>query len=221
MNLISTPGCLLYSWCVLFHISLSFTVSFVSSAQAHDVERPFSSNTLFNSLVSLRGIHIANGLQKTDGCLGSPRLSSSRCRRGSPRSISRMEGSQSSHEHGFFLRRFNWCAAVYCLSVLFLTTHRLAGTALGIALLITFAVSICAIVQRNHVTIGLVILNYTLLIDAIGIIIIGTFVWFYTLQERANFHVLWAKASPETRIILQDQVCSQTLANPLTTSSIC
>jgi hypothetical protein len=99
--------------------------------------------------------------------------------------------------------------------------HRLVGTILGIALLITFAVSICAIVQRSHVTIGLVILNYTLLIDAIGIIIIGTFVWFYTLQERANFHVLWADASRETRITLQDQVCSQTLANPFTTSSIC
>jgi predicted membrane protein len=61
-------------------------------------------------------------------------------------------------------------------------------------------------VQRNHVTIGLVILNYTLLIDAIGIIIIGTFIWFYTLQERANFHVFWAGASRETRITLQDQL---------------
>lgn len=205
----------------LFFLSSHSLRSFVSSAQAHDVERPFSSNTLFNRLVSLRGIHIDNGLQETDACLGSPRLSSSHHRRGSSRSISHMEGSQSSHEYGPFLCRFDWCAAVYCLSGLFLIAHRLAGTVLGIALLITFAVSICAIVQRNHVTIGLVILNYTLLIDAIGIIIIGTFVWYYTLQERANFHVLWAEASRETRITLQDQVCSQTSANPFTTSSIC
>lgn len=99
-----------------------------------------------------------------------------------------------------------WKAPNLLMNMVFSSADLTAGTALGIALLITFAVSICAIVQRNHVTIGLVILNYTLLIDAIGIIIIGTFVWFYTLQERANFHVLWAKASPETRIILQDQL---------------
>lgn len=76
---------------------------------------------------------------------------------------------------------------------------------LGIALLITFALSVVAIVQKSHVTVGLVILNYALLIDAIGIVIIGTFVWFFTLKERANFHVLWLEATRETRIKLQDQ----------------
>lgn len=83
----------------------------------------------------------------------------------------------------------------------------LAGTILGVALLVTCAISVGAIVQKNHVTIGLVILNYALLLDAIGIVIIGTFVWFFTLQERANFHRLWLQASPQTRITLQDQVC--------------
>jgi len=81
-----------------------------------------------------------------------------------------------------------------------------AGMILGIALLITFAISIVAIVQKNHVTIGLVVLNYALLVDAIGIVIIGTFVWFFTLGERANFHVLWLGASREARITLQDQL---------------
>lgn len=83
----------------------------------------------------------------------------------------------------------------------------LAGTILGIAFLVTFVISIGAIVQKSHVTIGLVILNYALLVDAIGIVIIGTYVWFFTLQERANFHHLWLQASSQTRITLQDQVC--------------
>jgi hypothetical protein len=75
-----------------------------------------------------------------------------------------------------------------------------------VALLVTFVISVGAIVQRNHVTIGLVILNYTLLADAIGIVIIGSFVWFYTLRERANFHVMWAEATPAVRITIQDHV---------------
>jgi hypothetical protein len=81
-----------------------------------------------------------------------------------------------------------------------------AGTVLGVALLITFGVSLGAIVQRNHVTIGLVILNWLLILDALGILIIGTFVWFFTLQERAEFHALWVKQTPANRIVLQDKV---------------
>jgi len=81
-----------------------------------------------------------------------------------------------------------------------------AGTTLGIALLLTFAISIGAIVQKNHVTIGLVLLNYALLLDAIGIVVIGTFVWFFTLQERTNFHRSWLQATRQTRITLQDQL---------------
>jgi len=80
-----------------------------------------------------------------------------------------------------------------------------AGAILGIALLVTFALSIGAIVQKNHVTIGLVILNYALLIDAVGVVIIGSFLWFFTLRERSNFHRLWLEASSQVRIELQDQ----------------
>jgi hypothetical protein len=80
-----------------------------------------------------------------------------------------------------------------------------AGTVLGVALITTFLVSVVAIAQRNHRTVGLVILNYALLLDAMGIIVIGTFVWWYTLQERANYHQLWLQASSTTRITLQDK----------------
>jgi ABC-type uncharacterized transport system involved in gliding motility auxiliary subunit len=78
--------------------------------------------------------------------------------------------------------------------------------ALGIALLITFAISIGAIVQRNHITIGLVILNWTLILDALGIVIIGTFVWFFTLEERNNFHSVFSGQSTQNKIAIQDKV---------------
>jgi hypothetical protein len=77
---------------------------------------------------------------------------------------------------------------------------------LGIAFIITFAISVGAIIQRNHVTIGLVILNWVLILDALGVIIVGSFVWFITLRERAYFHSLWDAQTRENRILLQDQV---------------
>ena len=72
----------------------------------------------------------------------------------------------------------------------------------------TFIISIGAIIQRNHITIGLVLLNYALLVDAIGILVIGTMIWFSTLQERAHFHKWWLNTSPAIRITLQDKVNS-------------
>lgn len=98
-----------------------------------------------------------------------------------------------------------WRAPNILMNMVISSADLTAGTILGIALLVTFVISIAAIVQRNHVTIGLVILNYTLLIDAIGILCIGTFIWMYTLKERANFHLLWSEATPAVRITLQDQ----------------
>ena len=86
----------------------------------------------------------------------------------------------------------------------------LAGIVLGFALLFTFCISVGAIVQKNHVTIGLVILNYALLFDALGIVGIGTFIWLLTLQEQSTFHHRWFEATPDTRIKLQDQVFNLT-----------
>jgi hypothetical protein len=80
-----------------------------------------------------------------------------------------------------------------------------AGLALGILLTLTFLFSVGAIVQRNHVTIGLVILNYLLILCAIGIIIIGTFVWVYTLRERDNFHEVYTQIPASTRVFIQDK----------------
>jgi len=98
-----------------------------------------------------------------------------------------------------------WRAPNILINMVLSSADLKAGTILGVALLATFMISIGAIIQRNHVTIGLVLLNYALLVDAIGILVIGTFIWFSTLQERANFHKLWVDASPVVRIALQDK----------------
>jgi hypothetical protein len=88
-----------------------------------------------------------------------------------------------------------------------LTVSRAAGLVLGVAFLVTFAISIGAIVQRNHVTVGLVVLNWALILDAIGVISVGSFIWFYTLQERNNFHKLFSEQSQGNQIAIQDKVC--------------
>jgi hypothetical protein len=74
--------------------------------------------------------------------------------------------------------------------------------------LITFIISIGAIIQRNHATIGLVLLNYALLVDAMSILVIATIIWFSTLRERAEFHNFWVGTSPATKIALQDTASS-------------
>lgn len=53
---------------------------------------------------------------------------------------------------------------------------------------------------------GLVILNWTLILDALGIVIIGTFVWFYTLAERNNYHQAFSEQPAQIRISIQDKV---------------
>jgi Na+/H+ antiporter NhaA len=77
---------------------------------------------------------------------------------------------------------------------------------MGIALLVTTALSVGAIIQRNHVTIGLVFLNWILISDAIIVLVVGTMVWFYTLRERAEYHVKYAQLQPSQRITVQDKV---------------
>ena len=85
------------------------------------------------------------------------------------------------------------------------STQLTSGLVLGIFLLITFVISVGAIVQRNHVTIGLVILNYFLLADALLVIVMGTFLWFPSLTQRNMFHEKWLGISQAQRIELQDR----------------
>jgi hypothetical protein len=82
----------------------------------------------------------------------------------------------------------------------------LAGLVMAIAFLLTSSLSVGAIIQRNHVTIGLVILNWVLIADAVIVLVVGTVVWYDTLGERARFHVKYANLQPSQRITIQDQV---------------
>jgi len=99
-----------------------------------------------------------------------------------------------------------WRAENVLMNMVLSNADLTAGTILGVSLLVTFVVSVFAVVQPGHVTFGFVMLNYALLFDATAIVVIGTFVWFFTLRIRDNFSILWQAASPDTRIFLQDSL---------------
>ena len=76
---------------------------------------------------------------------------------------------------------------------------------LGILYAVTFVISVGAIVQRNHVTLGLIILNWLLIIDTVFTIVLASVLWFRTLQELDNFEKVWIAAPAQTRLTLQDE----------------
>lgn len=100
---------------------------------------------------------------------------------------------------------FLWRRTELLLNMTFSNADLTAGLVMGIALLVTSFLSVGAIIQRNHVTIGLVVLNWVLIADAVIVLAIGSFVWFYTLRERNEYHVEYAKLQPSQRITIQDQ----------------
>jgi len=82
-----------------------------------------------------------------------------------------------------------------------------SGLVLGIAFLITFVFSIGAIVQQNHITRPLALLNIILIIDTLGIVVIGTMIWWATLQERNNFAMAFVnETTPDVRLAIQDKL---------------
>ncbi|KIK63732.1 hypothetical protein GYMLUDRAFT_40795 [Collybiopsis luxurians FD-317 M1] len=80
-----------------------------------------------------------------------------------------------------------------------------AALVLGVMLCFTFLFSIGAVVQKNHITIGLVILNYILIVDAIAVLSVGTFIWFFSLRQRNEFHVLYLELPQSSRQFIQDK----------------
>jgi len=85
-------------------------------------------------------------------------------------------------------------------------TDLTAGLAIGIMMLITFVLSIGAIVQPNHVTRPLSILNWALIADTLAVVIVGTMIWWATLKERANFSDGFDQATDATRLAIQDKL---------------
>jgi len=100
---------------------------------------------------------------------------------------------------------FVWRAPNLMLNLTLSHDQLTGGTVLGVALLFTFVISIFAIAQRNHVTVGLVILNWVLVLDALAIIVVGTYIWFFTLMERNNYFKRFQALSPDVRVQIQDK----------------
>jgi len=90
-----------------------------------------------------------------------------------------------------------------------------SGLALGIAYAVTFAVAVFAILQPNHITMGLAILNWVLILDAIGTVSIGSFIWFWTLRERSEWDVKFFASSVDIQQGIQDtfQCCGYFFGN--------
>lgn len=94
-----------------------------------------------------------------------------------------------------------------------------AGLVIGVAMLLTFVLSIGAIIQPNHVTRPLTILNCALILDALGVVVVGTMIWWATLQERKNFGTAFDAASDNVRLVIQNQLqcCGYWFNNETTT----
>lgn len=90
-----------------------------------------------------------------------------------------------------------------------------AGIAIGAMFAVTFVVSIGAIVQPNHVTLPLAILNWVLIADLTAVVAVGTLIWWETLEERKNFGEIFNASSTDTRLAIQNklQCCGWYFAN--------
>jgi hypothetical protein len=79
------------------------------------------------------------------------------------------------------------------------------GMVLGILYAVTFIISVGAIIQRNHITIGLVMLNWLLIFNTAFTVVFASVLWFRTLEEQVNFEKVWIAAPAQSRLALQDQ----------------
>jgi hypothetical protein len=96
---------------------------------------------------------------------------------------------------------------ILTLPALLISDHKTSGgLVLGIAMALTAFLSIGAVVQRNHVTGGLVALNWMLIVDAVIVLVVGTRLWFHSLRQRNEFHAVWLDLTPNQRITIQDMV---------------
>jgi len=99
-----------------------------------------------------------------------------------------------------------WRAPNLMRNLIVSSTDLTFGLVLGIVMLITFAISVGAIIQPVHVTLGLVVLNWALLFDGLVTLLVGTVVWFSTLKEELNFHTAFSQQSEQNRQAIQDML---------------
>ncbi|KAG9318118.1 hypothetical protein JVU11DRAFT_185 [Chiua virens] len=99
---------------------------------------------------------------------------------------------------------FVWRQPNLLLNLTFNAFDLNGGTALGIIFLATFVTSLVLIILPGKRP--LVILNWLLLVNGITILVIGTYIWFYTLHERNNYHEVFGMQNNATKIAIQDQL---------------
>ncbi|PCH38694.1 tetraspanin [Wolfiporia cocos MD-104 SS10] len=97
-----------------------------------------------------------------------------------------------------------WREPNLLLNLTLSTTHLNAGLIMGIILLISWLISIGALLSSNNSVMGFVVLNWALVVDSIAVLIVGTIFWQYTLGIRNNYLQVWEAQSTETRIAVQD-----------------
>jgi hypothetical protein len=97
-----------------------------------------------------------------------------------------------------------WQAPDVLRNLVVSNTMLTAGLVLGIAFCIAVVFSIGGVVQPNHVTLGLTIFNYVLMVVSIITITVGSSIWFWTLRETENFTLLWLGLEPEKQGVVQD-----------------
>jgi hypothetical protein len=98
-----------------------------------------------------------------------------------------------------------WKAPDLLRNLILTETDLTVGMVLGILYAVTFVISVGAVIQRNHVTIGLVVLNWLLILNTIFTVVFASILWFRTLQETTNFEKIWIAAPAQTRLSLQDE----------------
>lgn len=98
-----------------------------------------------------------------------------------------------------------WRAPDLMRDLVISTTDLNAGLGLGIIYVITFVLSIAAILTHKASTTGLKSLNWVLVANSAATIVIGSIVWFYTLEERNNFSEVWGQQNSEILGQIQDK----------------
>ncbi|KAH0830273.1 hypothetical protein J3R83DRAFT_1638 [Lanmaoa asiatica] len=107
---------------------------------------------------------------------------------------------------------FVWRQPNLLLNLTFSSRDLTGGTIMGITFLATFASSLVLIAIRGKRP--LVMLNWLLLVNGIGILFLGTYIWFYTLHERNNYHEVFGMQSNATKIAVQDTLMCCGYFNP-------
>jgi len=97
-----------------------------------------------------------------------------------------------------------WRQPDILMNMILPNTDLTVGLVLGVCFLVTWAISFGVVIQKNHVTGGLVFLNWLLIGNMVYLTVAGTFIWFFTLRERDNFREIWSEQTPSTRIAIQD-----------------